>query len=204
MRERKRERHRSNKRVNNQKKNKQKGASHCWDPSSHFPTSLLQVTQREMENRAPETVVYSVVNNHQVRNSEGDLTLRLSMQGSTLSFVIYTTCLLLLVCFSLFAPPPRTSFSPHLFAKGECVNCHWVVGYLHHLCHLVTAVWLSLAGSGWAPRPVESEMSLSVWYWGSEQTCCGANPSDGHSGDSESQWGTFPWPQATEIWNRDR
>lgn len=67
---------------------KQKSASHCSGPPSHLPTSLLQVTQCEMENRATDTVVHSVVNNHQVRNSEGDLTLRLSMQGSTLGFVI--------------------------------------------------------------------------------------------------------------------
>lgn len=57
-------------------------------PTSHLPTSLLRVTLCEMENRATDTVVHSVVNNHQVRNSEGDLTLRLSMQGSTLGFVI--------------------------------------------------------------------------------------------------------------------
>lgn len=71
------------------KKNKeQKGASHCGDPLPTFPPVYSQVTQCEMENRATDTVVYSVVNNHHVRNSEGALTLRLSMQGSTLGIVI--------------------------------------------------------------------------------------------------------------------
>lgn len=110
--------------------------------------------------------------------------------------------LLFLVCFSFFFP--QTSFSPHLYPKGEFVNCHWTVGYLRRLCHVVVAVWLSLAGSGWALHPMASRMSLRIWYWGREQTCRGANPSDGHSGDSESQWGTFPWREATEIWNGDR
>lgn len=89
--ERKRERDRQIKggsELQSEKNNEQKSASHCWDPPSHLPTSLLQVTQCEMENRATDTVVHRVVNNHQVRNSEGDLTLRLSMQGSALGFVI--------------------------------------------------------------------------------------------------------------------
>jgi len=57
-------------------------------PPSHLPASFLHIMQCEMENRATDTVVHSVVNNHPVRNSEGDLTLRLSMQGSTLQLVI--------------------------------------------------------------------------------------------------------------------
>lgn len=72
-----RERQRDQRRVwtsQSKKNNEQKGTSHCWDPPSHLPTSLLQVTQCEMEKRATDTVVHSVVNNHQVRNSEGDLT----------------------------------------------------------------------------------------------------------------------------------
>lgn len=99
---------------------------------------------------------------------------------------------------------PKLPFHPICNPKGEFVNWHWTVGYLHRLCHVVVAVWLSLAGSGWALHPMASRMSLRIWYWGREQTCRDANPSDGHSGDSESHWGIFPWRQAEEIWNRDR
>lgn len=35
-------------------------------PPSHLPTNLLQVTQCEMETKATDTVVHSIVNNHQV------------------------------------------------------------------------------------------------------------------------------------------
>ena len=86
-RERKREADGDQRRVwtsqSKKQKKEQKGASHCGGPPSHLPTSLLLETQCEMENGATHTVVHIVVNNHQVRDSEGDLTLRLSMQGST-------------------------------------------------------------------------------------------------------------------------
>lgn len=85
-----------------------------------------------------------------------------------------------------------------------CVNGHGRVGYLRRLCHLGVAAWLWLAGSGPTRCSAARRVSLRIWYWGSERTCCGANPSDGRSGGSESQWGTFPWRHAVKMDHRGK
>jgi len=86
---------------------------------------------------------HEMENRHQVRNTKGDLTLRLSMQGSTLGFVIKAMFIFWFdfLCF------PKLLFSPHLYVEGEFANCHQTVCYLRRLCYVVIALQLSLAGS---------------------------------------------------------
>lgn len=133
-------------------------------PLPTFPPALL-VTQCEMESGAGDTVVGSFVSTR-VRNSDGALRLRLSMQGSVPALLIYTMFPLFffLFAFSLFTP--QTSFSTHL--QSQNVFLFFFKLPLHSRlssslsssCHVVVAVWLSRAGSGWAlnPLPTASRM----------------------------------------------
>lgn len=54
---------------------------------------------------------------------------------------------------------PKLLFHPILQSKKK-VNLSTAIGrsaIFRRLCHVVVAVWLSLAGSGWALRPVASQ-----------------------------------------------
>lgn len=165
-------------------------------PPPHLPTHLVWTG----ETGPQTTVVYSVINNRHVKKiRERILTLGLSMHGSTLassstlSFLWFFFLFFFLIWFTFIFPIP--SFSPHLYLGGKFIGCYWTVSYRRRrLCPVITAASLSLAGSGPAPHPMASRMSLRIWYWGNGQTGRGASPSDGRSGDSESRWGTFPCP----------
>lgn len=125
------------------------------------------------------------------------LTLRLSMQGSTLGFVIYLMFLLYIFFgFLRLLCQPMCIWEVNLWTAVR----QSALSLSRSRCGVAISsrLWLGSASQG------ASLMSLRIWYWERERTCRGASPSDEHSGDSESQWGTFPWPQATQTWNRDR
>lgn len=136
-------------------------------PLPTFPPALL-VTQCEMESGAGDTVVRSFVSTR-VRNSDGALRLRLSMQGSISALLIYTTfplfffslCIFFIYPSNLFLNPsaiPKRNY--YFFFKLPLHSRLSSSSSSSSSCHVVVVVWLSRAGSGWAlnPLPTASRM----------------------------------------------
>lgn len=142
--ERERQRGRSNKGLNftiKKRNNARKGASHCWDRPSHLPTALLQVTRCEMDNGAPEDAAVHGV----AAIVKSEMQREILLLGSVCKVPHWVLSSRLRFFYFWLASSsflfffPLTSFSPHLCLKGEFVNCHWMVSYLRHLCHIVIA-----------------------------------------------------------------
>lgn len=91
------------------------------------------------------------------------------------------------------------------FIFTPCVSERWIGELPFDSWLLSSSLSRSRCGAAISSRLRVSgrpSASLTLWYWGRERTCRGASPSDGHSEDSESQWGTFPWPEAIDRGNR--
>lgn len=134
-------------------------------PPSHLPTRLLRVTQCEMEKKGyrhsgPQCCQQSSSQKFRGRSYTQAQYARYHFGLCHLGLCFFYFWFVFLFFFFFH---PNFPFHPICNPKGESVNCHWTVGYRRRrLCHVVVALWLSLAGSGWALHPMASGMSLRI------------------------------------------